>query len=222
MTPKPNRCVSVARRIWQVGDRVRILNSQEHHGNLGRIYCLPPPRNPNWLYTVNLEQPLGEYDCTFCRYDQLQPVERARRLEFAAVGIELAADDTPRPGTRFDWHQGPPGAWGFLEVIKARWCACAEVPDAIERPELVNAYPSDGQPPPQWPAPSFPHLHLVGRTFHRLGRSGMVYPGPVRWSANAWRLIHWPETSLVILAQPLALEGPVAAAHYGEGRWPCE
>jgi hypothetical protein len=62
-----------ARKRWHVGDRVVVKNGSEYDGQTGVVYCLPPVKNPWWLYTVNLDSP-GEHDSVCCAWDEMELV----------------------------------------------------------------------------------------------------------------------------------------------------
>lgn len=77
---------SVALTIWREGDAVRVWNGQEYDGQTGRISDLPPPKKPDWLYTVELDS-RGEHDCLFAGWEEMEPLDSERLRDFASAGI---------------------------------------------------------------------------------------------------------------------------------------
>ncbi len=81
------RRAKTARRIWQVGDHVRVKNGQGYDGQLGEIYCVPSERKFWWAYTVNLFARNQPHDCVFCAFDEMEPIDFNRAGQLVAGGV---------------------------------------------------------------------------------------------------------------------------------------
>ncbi len=86
-TVDQTRQAKTARRIWQVGDHVRVHNGSQYDGQLGEIFCVPGAKHFWWTYTVNLFDRSQEHDCVFCACDEMEPIALDRLAQLVAAGV---------------------------------------------------------------------------------------------------------------------------------------
>lgn len=79
------KAAKAARKKWKVGDLVRIGNGDQYDGQLGRIYCVPSARHPNWTYNVTLQDTTQEHTSVECRYDEMELVEEEEMSKTAVA-----------------------------------------------------------------------------------------------------------------------------------------